>query len=642
MGKAQDRNGMMCCENRLAEPEQLVHLKMAESIKIISPRGESVRGFFNPVRIVVHLWKYRDLIRQLTWREVVGRYKGSFIGLGWSFIQPVIMLCVYTFVFSVIFKARWGVEAGEGKAAFALALFMGLITFSVFSEVANSAPSLVLGNVNYVKKVVFPLEILPLVRLFSALINAVFSLGVLFAGILIINHFIHRTALLLPLIWLPMMLFTLGCGYFLASLGVFVRDIGTVIGVCDHDAFLSYPDLLPHKRRARRVSCILPDKSACPVCGGCPQGCAVGPFPGLALVFFRHGLVPGGVDFRFCVVYEEQEGLCGCDMMSHDFAIRANNLGKCYQIYEQPLDRLKQSLWRARRRFYREFWALRECSFEIKKGETVGIIGSNGSGKSTLLQIICGTLNPTEGELGVNGQIAALLELGAGFNPEFTGRENVYMSAAIMGISRSEIESRYDEIAAFADIGGFIEQPVKTYSSGMYVRLAFAVAVNVSPDILVVDEALAVGDARFQQKCMAKIRSFCQTGTVIFVSHDTAAVTELCSRAIWIESGRIRMDGPPKYVVEKYLQFMYEGDGGFEAPVVKSDGHSPCDFDTGGFTPVGDGYTAVWRPPGYHRGGSSCFSRSPGTVSCMQGRRARSAWRCMPITTLQTPSSALS
>ena len=218
---------------------------MAERIKIISPRGESVRGFVNPVRIVVHLWKYRDLIRQLTWREVVGRYKGSFIGLGWSFLQPLIMLGVYTFVFSVIFKARWGVESGEGKAAFALALFMGLITFTVFSEVANSAPSLVLGNVNYVRKVVFPLEILPLVRLFSALINAVFSLGVLFVGLLLINHFIHWTALLLPLIWLPMMLFTLGCGYFLASLGVFVRDIGTVIGVLTTMLFFLTPIFYP-------------------------------------------------------------------------------------------------------------------------------------------------------------------------------------------------------------------------------------------------------------------------------------------------------------------------------------------------------------------------------------------------------------
>jgi len=218
---------------------------MAEGIRIISPRGKSDRGFFNPVRIAAHLWQYRDLIRQLTWREVVGRYRGSFIGLGWSFIQPVIMLGVYTFVFSVIFKARWGVEPDEGKAAFALALFMGLTTFGVFSEVANAAPSLVLGNANYVKKVVFPLEILPLVRLFSALINALFSLAVLFAGILVINHFIHRTALLLPLIWLPMLLFTLGCGYFLASLGVFVRDIGTVIGVVTTMLFFLTPIFYP-------------------------------------------------------------------------------------------------------------------------------------------------------------------------------------------------------------------------------------------------------------------------------------------------------------------------------------------------------------------------------------------------------------
>ena len=274
--------------------------------------------------------------------------------------------------------------------------------------------------------------------------------------------------------------------------------------------------------------------------------------------------------------------------MSFDFAIQANNLGKCYQIYRQPLDRLKQSFWRSKKRFYQEFWALRDVSFKIRKGETVGIIGSNGSGKSTLLQILCGTLSPTQGEVTINGRVAALLELGAGFNPEFTGRENVYMNATIMGLSTAEIDSRYDEIAAFANIGSFIEQPVKTYSSGMYVRLAFATAINVSPDILVVDEALAVGDARFQQKCMAKIRKFCQTGTVIFVSHDTAAVTELCSRAIWIESGRIRLDGPPKFVVEKYLQFMYEGDGGFEAPVIKSNVDSQPDFDTGGFTLIGD------------------------------------------------------
>jgi len=250
--------------------------------------------------------------------------------------------------------------------------------------------------------------------------------------------------------------------------------------------------------------------------------------------------------------------------MFNDFAVHASSIGKCYHIYNQPVDRLKQSLWRGRRRFYNDFWALQDTSFQINKGETVGIIGSNGSGKSTLMQLLCGTLNPTVGKIEVRGRVAALLELGAGFNPEFTGRENVYVNSAIMGLSRAETDARYDEIAEFAGIGSFIEQPVKTYSTGMYVRLAFAAAVNVSPDILVVDEVLSVGDARFQQKCMAKIRRFCREGTVIFVSHDMAAITELCSRVLWIEGGKLRLNREPKFVVEKYLEFMYEGDRGLE------------------------------------------------------------------------------
>ncbi|MCK5663435.1 MAG: ABC transporter ATP-binding protein, partial [Thiotrichaceae bacterium] len=174
--------------------------------------------------------------------------------------------------------------------------------------------------------------------------------------------------------------------------------------------------------------------------------------------------------------------------MSSDVAIKVSNVSKHYQIYEKPLDRLKQSFFRGRRQYYTEFRALDDISFEIKKGETVGIIGKNGSGKSTLLQMICGTLTPTSGDIKLNGRVAALLELGAGFNPEFTGRENVYMNASILGLSLQEIDDKYDEIASFADIGEFIKQPVKTYSSGMYVRLAFSVAINVAPDILIVDE----------------------------------------------------------------------------------------------------------------------------------------------------------
>jgi len=209
------------------------------------------------------------------------------------------------------------------------------------------------------------------------------------------------------------------------------------------------------------------------------------------------------------------------------------------------------------RQYYREFWALKGVSFEVKKGETVGIVGRNGSGKSTLLQILCGTLTPTAGEVNVVGRVGALLELGSGFNPEFTGRENIYMSSAILGLSREQVEERFQDIVAFADIGDFIEQPIKTYSSGMYVRLAFSVIAHADADILVIDEALSVGDVFFGQKCMRFLRDFMQRGTVIFVSHDTAAVLNLCDRVIWLRDGEIAGEGPSKEVTALYLEDLY-------------------------------------------------------------------------------------
>lgn len=251
-------------------------------------------------------------------------------------------------------------------------------------------------------------------------------------------------------------------------------------------------------------------------------------------------------------------------------AIRVSNLGKCYQIYETPRDRLKQFLAprlqrlirQSPKQYFREFWALKDVSLEVKKGETVGIVGRNGSGKSTLLQIICGTLHPSAGNIEVNGRVAALLELGSGFNPEFTGVENVFMNAGVLGLSREQTEARFADIEAFADIGDFLHQPVKTYSSGMLVRLAFAVIAHVDADILVIDEALAVGDAFFTQKCTRFLRTFMQSGTVLFVSHDTVAIKSLCNRAIWIEKGQILQEGSAKDVCEIYLQAFYEAQQG--------------------------------------------------------------------------------
>lgn len=254
-------------------------------------------------------------------------------------------------------------------------------------------------------------------------------------------------------------------------------------------------------------------------------------------------------------------------MSSNDIAISVKNLSKCYQIYETPRDRVKQAILprlnrltgKEPNRYFREFWALKDVSFEVKKGETVGIIGRNGSGKSTLLQLICGTLSPTQGSVVVNGRVAALLELGAGFNPEFTGRENVYMSAAILGLTKDEIDTRLDDIAAFADIGQFIEQPVKTYSSGMYVRLAFAVNIVSDPEIMIVDEALAVGDMAFQAKCMTALTRIQDRGaTVLFVSHDIGALKSLCSQGVYLQKGVVKKIGPAGDVAEQYVRSMRE------------------------------------------------------------------------------------
>jgi len=247
--------------------------------------------------------------------------------------------------------------------------------------------------------------------------------------------------------------------------------------------------------------------------------------------------------------------------MSSEWAIRVSNLSKTYRVYDRPHDRgrqwilppIQKALRRAPTQYYREVHALEDVSFEVNKGETLGIIGRNGSGKSTLLQLIVGTVTPTSGRIETQGRVAALLELGAGFHPEFTGRENVVLNATLLGLSQNEIEARLDDMLAFADIGAAIDQAVKTYSSGMVVRLAFAVMAHVQADILVIDEALAVGDAFFVQKCMRFLRTFMEQGTVLFVSHDSAAVLSLCHKALWLERGRVAGMGEAKAVCDGYL-----------------------------------------------------------------------------------------
>ncbi|CAM3313560.1 sugar ABC transporter ATP-binding protein [Pseudomonas floridensis] len=256
-------------------------------------------------------------------------------------------------------------------------------------------------------------------------------------------------------------------------------------------------------------------------------------------------------------------------MSSDEIAISVRDISKCYYTYERPVDRLLHSLVpRLQRRLGRpvsaygqEFWALRNVDFEIRRGETVGIVGRNGSGKSTLLQIICGTMRPSGGSVHTEGRVGALLELGSGFNPEFTGRENVYLNASVLGLSREEVDQRFSAIAGFADIGDFIDQPVKTYSSGMVVRLAFAVQAQVDPHILIVDEALSVGDAKFQAKCFERLRQLKHNGiSILLVTHASEQVVTHCNRAILLEGGRVEMSGPPRAVVNRYMDLLFGRD----------------------------------------------------------------------------------
>lgn len=297
--------------------------------------------------------------------------------------------------------------------------------------------------------------------------------------------------------------------------------------------------------------------------------------------------------------------------MSSDLAIKVENLSKCYQIYDTPRDRLKQFLLprmqqligRPQSQFYREFWALKDVSFEVKKGESVGIIGRNGSGKSTLLQIITGTIAPTSGSAKTNGRIAALLELGSGFNPEFTGRENVYLNGALLGFSREQINEKFDAIAAFADIGEHLDQPVKTYSSGMLVRLAFAVQVQVEPDILIVDEALAVGDALFQKRCFQRIEKLVSDGTtLLFVSHDQESVRTLTNRALLLNKGRPIDWGLSSEVVLSYRKLLHDEEAAYFASLtknlVKREAQAPHPTDTPVAAPVAPDAVPANAAPG--------------------------------------------
>ena len=304
--------------------------------------------------------------------------------------------------------------------------------------------------------------------------------------------------------------------------------------------------------------------------------------------------------------------------MSGDPLLRLRHLSKCYRLYANPRDRLVESLWRGRKTLHREFWSLNDVSLDVARGETVGIIGRNGAGKSTLLQLITGTVQPTSGALEVHGRIAALLELGAGFNPDFTGRENVHLNAALLGLTPREIAQRYDSIVEFAELGEHIERPVRTYSSGMYMRLAFAVAAHVDADLLIIDEALSVGDAFFQQKCMRFLRRFQETGAILFVSHDTSAILGFCDRVVWLDQGRVRGIGPAKPIVEEYLADAARTGQGLIGAGAKTPRRTPAGDEAGKSAAAIDGRLALINASP-HRNDLELFAFRPDGAAFGQG-----------------------
>ncbi|ADJ28050.1 ABC transporter ATP-binding protein [Nitrosococcus watsonii] len=278
-----------------------------------------------------------------------------------------------------------------------------------------------------------------------------------------------------------------------------------------------------------------------------------------------------------------------------EILIDVDNVSKCYHLYQRPQDRLWQSFFRGRKKFHREFWALLNISLQVRRHEAVAIIGRNGAGKSTLLQLIAGTLAPTSGKIAIQGRVAALLQLGSGFNPEFTGRENVFLNGAILGFSRADIGRRFEEIIAFAEIGNFIDQPVKTYSSGMIMRLAFAVSTCLEPEVLIIDEALAVGDAAFQFKCRDRLQDLITQGTtLLLVSHDMSAVKSFCNRAIYLEDGRKKAEGEPENISEYYFMDVRARQMSRISQQIKDKGATVCKKSYGYGTSEGEIESAVF------------------------------------------------
>jgi ABC-type polysaccharide/polyol phosphate transport system ATPase subunit len=496
-----------------------------------------------------------ELVREFTLLDLKARYRGSTLGALWSLVHPLMLLGIYFFVFQVILRPHWHFGPDGDPFPYVLALFCGMIVFNVLGESLLRSPSLLRLHANYVNQAVFPVEILPVVVVGSALVQFFIGLGILMLAMLAFGETPTAHLLLLPAVLVPLLLLSLGLSWLVASLGVFSRDLAQAMPFLD--PLLPEPDPLPGEHRPGAGTGPLQTQSA----GRSHRGRASRPplrsASGLGGLDPRAAGGGGALRRRLRILHAVPTGVRG-RAMRRPTVIALDRVSKRYALNRGPRETLRRLLSRGNGAPLQEFTALDDISLEVRSGESLGIIGLNGAGKSSMLQLISGLRRPSSGTVQVHGRIASLIDLGSGFNPDFTGRENAFIYGAVLGMRREEIREKFSSIAAFADIGDFIDRPVKTYSSGMLLRLAFSVATQVEADILLFDEVLAVGDSAFQFKCFQRLQELRERGsTILMVSHDIETVTSLFPRAVILHLGRMFFDGESKTALWEYWRLTH-------------------------------------------------------------------------------------
>ncbi len=506
----------------------------------------------------------RELLKNLTMREVKGKYKRSVLGQTWSLINPIAMLAIYSVVFGFVLKAEPAAGDPSGLEVFVLWLACALLPWNFFSATVTGGMNALIANGNLIQKVHFPRWTLVVSTMAAAAVNFGFELVALVIAIALFGGN--------PWIWIPgvliivvlLALFGLGIALALSVANVYFRDTAQFVGIFMQIWFYATPIVYPLHLIRDKEALWAQQRPRLPARDGLraqpdgavrlrvPQSALRQPLPRVGrhrLLLRGGGAGPGPGRLGLQPLPGQDRGGTVTDI-----AVQVTDVAKRFRLYRERNQSLKAALMRGKRAAFEEFWALQDVSFDIPTGSTFGLIGENGSGKSTMLKCIARILEPDRGSVTVNGRIAALLELGSGFHPELSGRENVYLNGSILGLTKRELDAKFDSIVDFSGIEEFIDQPVKNYSSGMYVRLGFAVAINVDPDILLVDEVLAVGDSAFQEKCMDKFAEFRRQGkTVVIVSHAMGSLRSMCDNAVWLEHGRVIREGKATEIVDGYI-----------------------------------------------------------------------------------------